>query len=65
MIAWLKNEFDWYGRGFKWYRKREGGIWYKVYISGHPYLTIWIRKHELMSNLIVMETESHPYKWMI
>jgi len=60
MISFLKKEIDWFARDFKWYRRLEGGIWYKVNVVEHPHVTVWIRKQNMSSNLNILKTESYP-----
>lgn len=54
-----RNIFTWYLIKFKWYRKRKGGTWHKIWVYQFPYMSYWVQESDMLPNEIPYKTEKY------
>lgn len=55
---WLNYQKEWYGRKFKWYRRRKGGKWFLCYHDTFAFRG-WLHDTDSLRRMCVIETEEY------
>lgn len=59
MKKWLNYQKEWYGRKFKWYRRRIGGKWFYCVHDTFWEHRMWLHENDSLKRMCVIDTEEY------